>query len=342
MDSLPSIRPQLPTAVAPPRGAPRRLARSRSLKALLRLLMHYAYDFRRYARASSTIVGETDRQRLEARITINYHRIEKGLALSSPHPGFGQPHLATLIADTNKYLDIYGKSDIVDTVLATLRCYYDFNKQHGISVAIVDKFLEKYQNYENRAVGGTLHVAKYTIQEATQTVKDAFFLSRHSIRQFSSEDIPDNQLDQAVQLAQHAPSVCNRQSARVYLVGGASMGSCLHLQNGNRGFGEQLARLAIVTSDQRNFVSIGERNQCWIDGGLFAMTFCYALHAQGLGTCMLNWSVENEKDKALRRLVDIPDHEVVIMMMGIGHLPDELDVARSRRLDLEDVRRFVR
>jgi len=320
----------------------RRLPRPRTLKALWRLVRHYGVDLVRYARGSSTIVGDVDRQRLEAKLTINYHRIEKGLALPSPRPGFGQPHVAGLIADTTTYLNRYGPADIINTIVSTLIIYRDFNKVNGMHFECVETFINYYKNEIKAAAGGTLRVSRKDIERKTAPVSADFFLSRHSIRQFAPGDITDGQLDEAVRLAQHAPSVCNRQAGRIYLVSGASMAACLRLQNGNRGFGQQLARLAVITSDLRNFVSVGERNQCWIDGGLFAMTFCYALHAQSLGTCMLNWSVEQDKDDALRRLIGIPDHEVVVMMMGIGKLTEEFDVARSRRRDLEEVRRFIR
>ena len=57
-----------------------------------------------------------------------------------------------------------------------------------------------------------------------------------------------------------------------------------------------------------------ERNQGWIDGGMFAMSLIYAFHALGIGTCCLNWAVDSRTDRTLRSVVSMPDHEAVIMM----------------------------
>jgi nitroreductase len=82
---------------------------------------------------------------------------------------------------------------------------------------------------------------------------------------------------------------------------------------------------------------LGERYQGWIDGGLFAMTLALALHARGLGACFLNWSVPSARDKQLRRLIGIPDSELVITMMACGHLKPRFAVPVSQRKPLDAV-----
>ena len=111
----------------------------------------------------------------------------------------------------------------------------------------------------------------------------------------------------------------------------------LSCQGGNAGFGETVKGVLVVTTDTSRFFSVGERNQCWIDGGLFSMSLVYALHSLGLGSCCLNWSVEKDTDQKLRRITGIPQSEVVIMMIGVGHLPEKLVVARSMRKPLETI-----
>ena len=86
---------------------------------------------------------------------------------------------------------------------------------------------------------------------------------------------------------------------------------------------------------------MNERNQCWIDGGLFAMSLVLGLHAQGLGTCFLNWSKSSPRDRAMRALLKLPPEEVIIVLVAVGHLPDTLEVARSARPPLDSVRRHV-
>ena len=80
-----------------------------------------------------------------------------------------------------------------------------------------------------------------------------------------------------------------------------------------------------------------ERNQSFIDGGFFGMSLVYALHYLGLGTCCLHWSVNYKKDNKLRKLVKIKDSENILFMILVGHLPTKLKVAKSERIDLNDI-----
>jgi nitroreductase len=116
-----------------------------------------------------------------------------------------------------------------------------------------------------------------------------------------------------------------------------SKAAVLRHQNGNRGFGDQAAYVLIVTTDIQSFTSVGERNQAWIDGGMFAMSLIWALHSLGLGTCCLNFCVEKETDTALRASAGIPDAQAVIMMLAVGALPAEFAVAQSPRKRLEEM-----
>ena len=145
-------------------------------------------------------------------------------------------------------------------------------------------------------------------------------------------------IERAVRMAQRTPSVCNRQPWKAYaFTDPEQRKNLLSFQNGNRGFGDGAAQLLVVTSDLQHFTSVGERYQGWIDGGLFAMSLVHALHALGLGACMLNWSVTRETDAAMRAAAGIPDSELVIMMVAVGHLPERLRVAFSARKPLSDV-----
>ena len=165
-----------------------------------------------------------------------------------------------------------------------------------------------------------------------------FFSHRFSVRHFSEEPVGRELLHSALRMAQKSPSVCNRQSGRVYVFDNDELGSSvLACQNGNRGFGHTANKILVVTSELGSFLSAGERNQCWIDGGLFAMSLIYALHSLGLGVCCLNWSVEFERDEELRRVAGIRDSENVIMLLAVGHLPERFRVACSQRRPTEEV-----
>jgi hypothetical protein len=108
-----------------------------------------------------------------------------------------------------------------------------------------------------------------------------------------------------------------------------------------KGFAEQIDKLLVITNKLTGFWDSGERNQCWIDGGMFSMSLILGLHAKGLGTCCLNWSKTAVVDRVMRKLLGLPDSEVIIMLLAVGHIPDSLNVAYSSRKSVSESRRNI-
>lgn len=173
---------------------------------------------------------------------------------------------------------------------------------------------------------------------AEVSTAEAFIKSRKSVRQYTGDLVDDATLEKIASLAQCAPSVCNRQSGRLYVANTReTIDRILQHQNGNLGFGHTLGALFIVTADVQAFTSLGERNQGYVDGGIFAMQTLAAIHSQKLGGCMLNWSAVSKRDKALRAAFGIADTDVVITMIGCGYPADDVEVAASPRKALHTV-----
>lgn len=314
-----------------------------SLFAFVNLLLNYAYDFGRFFRWSSANKESKTQLQLQALITMDYHRLEKGLALKEPRVGFGQKNIQRLLSNLKTYKKQYGLDTNSQIALNALYEYYLFNRESGVdNTHLYQEITELKEPTSNRdnlmQPGGTLTVTRQSILSSAQLDLKKFFNSRYSIRHFASDEVDLSLIEQATLMAQKTPSVCNRQSSKVYVFSDErKKQQVLSYQNGNRGFGDQASKILIVVSDLESFTSVGERNQCWIDGGMFAMSLVYALHALGLGTCCLNWSVEYSTDKALKRAVGLRDSESVIMMIAVGHLPHKFKVAQSPRKSLEEV-----
>lgn len=167
---------------------------------------------------------------------------------------------------------------------------------------------------------------------------EEFAFCRHSVRQFGTDPVSDEILLQAVRIAQKSPSVCNRQGTRAHIYPQEDKKrAILQIQNGNRGFGHLASHVIIITFDLRCLINSGERNQAWADGGLFAMSFMYAVHSLGLAACPLHWCMPPEDDLALRRAAEIPPNEEIIMLIVVGSLPPTLTVAASGRKELKEV-----
>ncbi len=310
---------------------------------LRKIADNYIYDFRCFIRGSAVDQKFDTQIKLRTKLTLDYHKIEKGLSLNSPCVGFGQPVIERLLSNLYTYQNNYGLDETAQVALNVLFAYHEFNLAHGRDNADFYKrlvsLIDDISNDENMTCeGGVQQVTKKQIYESSVSDLASFFESRYSIRQFTAEDVHKVLIEKAVQMAQKTPSVCNRQPWKVYVLSDAEdKKKALELQHGNRGFGDQASKLLIVTTELGNYTGIGERNQCWVDGGMFAMSLVYTLHSLGLGTCCLNWCVTHDIDKKLRQVLDIPVSEIVIMMIAVGHLPDELSVAQSPRRNVHEM-----
>ncbi|MCC6984050.1 MAG: nitroreductase family protein [Bauldia sp.] len=317
----------------------RRFRRTVQMPRSLHLFRNFAYDARRYARYSVPVSEiPRDRETLGSHLTFQYHKLEKGLSLPHPKPGFGAEAIRKVTVLAREFGTRFGEQAVLDSARGAVRSVVEAAPADIEPYVIAPGFLGDDRSNET---GGILEVTRQEIHESSRRDLSGFFAHRYSVRDFDDLPVDPELLARALAMAQKAPSVCNRQSGRAHVfMTPKKMQAALAHQNGNRGFGFRARAVLVITSDLRAFVNAGERNQCWVDGGLFAMSVVYALHSLGLGCCMLNWSMEAAADKAMRREMGIPDCEAVITMMAVGHLKERFKVARSHRRPLHEIAHF--
>lgn len=284
--------------------------------------------------------GQLTAEQLLAILNIEYHRIEKGLALPSRRALAGQDVVLRLESAINEYRQRFGNHDIVNISIAALECYQNENSGGALSdetKSALTRIGSLAGKTNQAAKGGFKTLTREEIIEAG-AVDKSFFTKRHSIRDYLNQPVPRETILNIIDMARYTPSVCNRQGWRLHVVETPRLiADCLALQNGNRGFTEKVKLLLAVSADLHAFVSVEERNQGWIDGGLFSMALMYAIHANGLGSCPLNWCATKENDLKLRQVLELPPNESVIMLITVGYIPDHIKVAISSRKSAEDI-----
>jgi len=301
---------------------------------IIGLLRNYFYDLSHFTCHSSSLQFFSSKQQLQSWIDADYHKIEKGLALNQPRPGFGQGVVNRLIRQIHEYLNKYGNDHSVQNGISILNAYMEFNQKLNVDLQSIDKKILYLVNIHLKqdGSGGCEKINKVDWLANAKVNLLPFFKSRHSVRDFSSAPVSYSLIEQAVEMTVYTPTVCNRQAAKVHaFTDEDERNKVIQCQMGNSGFGDQIKVLLMVTVDRQCFFSAGERNQCWIDGGLLSMSLIYALHSLGLATCCLNWSVTKQQDKKLRSTIEIHDSEAVIMMIAVGHLKEEFNIAKSTR-----------
>ncbi len=315
----------------------------RNILSALRIVESYIYDISRYIKFSGSLGKDTD-VNLMSKIIEKYHVLEKGLSMKGSMPGYGERHFWELIDLLESYSSNFGcESNQFKIACEVAHKYLEFNadtiKNFPLACNRIKNISKMFEGEFFKECGAS-EVYKEDIFRASEGAFDAFCKSRHSFRDYSADDIRESDILESIELAQSSPSVCNRQSARVYYsTCPDTVSLALSHQNGNKGFGHLAKGLLIVTSDLQSFKGAHERNQALIDAGLFSMSLLYGLHYKKLAACPLNWCVAKDKDKLMRKDLRIPDSEVVAMMISVGHFPDKFKVAKSNRFDVSEISR---
>jgi nitroreductase len=308
----------------------------------------YLYDIWHYWHHSQAFARLRSRITARAYLMTTAHALEKGLAIQERRPGFGKAKCHELMEDTLRFQRLFGPDPVCLYVMDVVERVLDYHGSTGhTDTSLVAQFKslktainQPQTSFDER--GGLLPVRKQEILASAPSDPFRFFASRHSVRQFAEGKISEASIREAVRIAQRAPSVCNRQSCRLYYsTDPATIAVALAHQNGAAGFGEKAAAVFVATSELGAFNRAGERNQGYVDGGIFAATFALGMHALGFGTCFLNWSATARRDRKLRRALGIPDSEIIITLLVGGCLREEFAVAASPRLPLDDVIRCL-
>lgn len=272
-------------------------------------------------------------EQYEALITKTYHSIEKGLSYMKPRLGFGQDmitHLLKLLAEYNLKgfpLDTH----CYETALSCLNSYVTYHEESGYDVSTLNEEIRRLPGNPN-CLGGASVVSKKTIYQNLNKSFKEFSENRHSVRCFSSEPVEIETIIEAIQLSQNAPSACNRQGWKIHLVTSKDLIKLvLQNQNGNRGFGEMIDKLILISSDFRYFEKRRERFQAYIDGGIYAMNVLYSLHFYSLATVALSASLSDSQERNVKKILKMSNAEVPIMFIGIGNYCEEFKIANSTR-----------
>lgn len=298
-----------------------------------------------YVKFKKSFANDTDKKdisSLKSWILQDKHRIEKGLSLPSPRPGFGRDVLLRLDKNLQNYKTLHEKDFVYYIGVGAYRAYAEYHSMCNEMLSpeisdIIDIYSEDF-SVEQTSVVGLQSISQSTINSSTLS---AFYESRSSCRKFKKDSIiTKDKLYKAIDMAKQTPSVCNRQPWRVHFFSEDKVKEILSLQNGNVGFGNEVPYIAVVTCDLKAFYAPSERNQAFVDGGLFSMSFLLALHSLDIKACALNWCDTFGVRRKFSKLGVVDSSEVVIMIIAFGYAEHEATCAKSPRLATENFLKF--
>lgn len=251
-------------------------------------------------------------------------------------PGFGKDQIEKLIITLGQYSDQYDTNTFFyRTALCCLHEYVKKNREYGYE----DKELEDKIAClpgEANMHGGAISFTPMSTEEASSAPIDRIMKSRHSIRHFSSEPVDISIVEQAICLAQYTPSACNRQGWKTRIICDKDrIKNVLDNQNGNRGFGNEIDKLLVITADLRYFQKNREVFQAFIDGGMYAESILNSLYFYGIASVPLSASLTNKQEENVRSILGMDSAEVLILFVGIGNYPDICITTKSARKPAE-------
>ena len=269
-----------------------------------------------------------------AEIVMGYHVIEKGLTMPRRRLGFGKGSVVHLMNLIDSFERRFGNDPQVSHAVGVLKAYRELHKDSSDPMPRLDAFLTARKGVPSATQP---HVRRTDFFAAKDAPFPEFAASRHVCRHFAGP-VPRETVERAVGIALTAPSACNRQHARVHIIDDPALRDRLFaVQGGTRGFGADADKVLVVTADLSCVRWSWERHDCYVNGGIFVMNLCYALHHLGVAHCILHWSVSPDVDREAHRFLGIPPNEAIVQVIACGMPPEEFDVASSPRLSAADV-----
>lgn len=306
------------------------------------MFLEFYQDYKNYKRWNYNNPAVKTRAAQESKMLRQTHMIEKGMSLSAPRKGFGQQKIKELFEMMDQYLKLGYPSDGMpfQDAIIVLNAYVQMQRKLGYENA---DMIEKLKSYDKYRIDGLTAGIKHDTRENLLSNADKpfpeFFYSRHSMRQFDSKIINIEDIKKAIKIAQKAPTACNRQASKVYLYTDKEINAALgELIAGNTGFQQEVQNYLVVTADVSAFYDTFERNQVYVEAGLFSMALVEALHYYGIGSCILQNGEYYKKNRKFKDICkNIPENERIILFVAIGYYKDEFSYAVSLRKNVEDV-----
>lgn len=273
-----------------------------------------------------------------AGLMINGHVLEKGITMPERRLGFGEQMVRNLINRTKNTIDEWGDDYVeVQAALNDLEQYLQIHSDTGYELS--EDIRGGIKSLLDHKHNNTQDCYNMTFNDYFKTCSDfyEFAHQRHTVRWFSDKPINIQVVIKAIELAQTAPSACNRQSSKVYIISSnKKKQQVLGLQNGNRGFGHHADKIILITADMR-FWDCMHRTSAYLDAGIFTMNLLYAFHYNKICACTLNAHLTAKKREKLRNIVGYSKSEIPVVFIAIGNAPDSFMIAGSQRLNTNSI-----
>lgn len=306
-----------------------------------RLRKKYKIDQKRFENSAFGIDKKKNKENLEAMITFHYHALEKALSFLDFKSGKALSSYDKLIAAMHEYrdkgFDLTIKAYV--SALSVIDAYIKKEEEYGLDVTkLKNELTNLSKDIEFSNEGGIYELTKKDLLRTKDSNFKELAFNRVSVRDFDEEPVKKEQIEEALSIAEKTPSVCNRQGYNVYAISNKeTIQKLLKIQGGLTGHANNISYLLLVTGNNNYMNNWHERNQAFIDGGLYAMSLIYALEYVGVGACPIHAFF----DGPARKLLNIPDSRNLILYIAVGNYPEKVKVPKSPRESFKRKTTFI-
>ncbi len=288
-----------------------------------------------------------DEKRMKYKLVKKSHSIEKGFCLKNVKKAFGIEKVRVILNDVKLYIEKGYDTSAEEFMICNGILRFYFEKWSETGNATIDELKNKFDKIlsgnkitiDEEYMGGT-EVRKQEVNQIEQFENLKTILKkRDSVRTFSEGTVDIEKLEEAVELAQTAPSACNRQPSRVYIVEREKYYLIKNWVQGVGGFQEDVDKWLVVTSDEAAFDE-SELGQYIVSGSIFAGYLALILRTMGFATCMVQRNILYTP-KYVRKALGITNSEQAICVLAVGCMQEEYLVPKACRYRVENIMRRV-
>lgn len=314
------------------------------IRSFIDIIVSFFLTLREYGK----IINVDSKSHLETLMLVTTHSLEKGMGIRDTKKGYGQKKATNLI----NYLTDYCKKGyncnsfpFIES-FKMLETYIDFQKNEKVDISnISSQFNQLKETFHIKNVSKAVECG-FSFYDSDDLLQsrlfdfESFVSLRHSIRDYKKEIVPRNIIMKAVQIANRAPSACNRQPIKVYATNNyESAHKVDDLITGTGGFKDSIHNFAIITCN-RSYFAGREIYQWYINGGIYLSFFVLALHSLGIGSIIMQWFAFYKTEAELKRLMGITNNEAIIAIIGLGYYPDKVKCIKAQRKEVDQMLHF--
>jgi nitroreductase len=275
----------------------------------------------------------------------NIHRLEKGLIMRPRKSTFAIEY----IEETVKCYENSVRANNLDiSESSELQWAHDVLQEYFNSVSsqsVIDKSKGVFLALDTTSPNGKYRIPykRDSSNPVPVNYENLLRLSqqRRSVRWYLPKSIPRELIDKAISVASLSPSACNRQPFEFRIFDEPELvKQVASTPMGTHGFSHNFPVIVVVIGQLRAYLNERDRHVIYIDGGLAAMSFMYALETLGLSSCPINWPDIEERERKMSELLKLEPDERVIMLISLGYPDPDGMIPYSQKKDLNLLRKY--